>query len=80
MVVVDEFAALLGDHPELHAVFADVAARGRALGIHLVLGTQRAAGVIRDSLLANCPLRISLRVTDAAFNVITFNLGQAGNR
>jgi S-DNA-T family DNA segregation ATPase FtsK/SpoIIIE len=65
VVVVDEFAALLGDHPELHAVFADVAARGRALGIHLVLGTQRASGVIRDSLLANCPLRISLRVTDA---------------
>lgn len=66
VVVVDEFAALLGDHPELHAVFTDLAARGRALGIHLVLGTQRAAGVIRDSLLANCPLRISLRVTDAA--------------
>ncbi|WP_127472690.1 FtsK/SpoIIIE domain-containing protein [Microbacterium sulfonylureivorans] len=66
VIVVDEFAALLGDHPELHAVFADVAARGRALGVHLVLGTQRASGVIRDSLLANCPLRISLRVTDAA--------------
>lgn len=66
VVVVDEFAALLGDHPELHAVFTDVAARGRALGIHLVLGTQRAAGVIRESLLANCPLRVSLRVTDAA--------------
>lgn len=66
VVVVDEFAALLGDHPELHAVFADVAARGRALGIHLILGTQRASGVIRDSLLANCPLRLSLRVTDAA--------------
>lgn len=66
VVVVDEFAALLGDHPELHAVFADVAARGRALGMHLVLGTQRASGVIRDNLLANCPLRISLRVTDRA--------------
>lgn len=64
VVVVDEFAALLSDHPELHALFADVAARGRALGIHLILGTQRPAGVIRESLLANCPLRISLRVTD----------------
>ncbi|MBD3943380.1 cell division protein FtsK [Microbacterium sp. NEAU-LLC] len=64
VVVVDEFAALLADHPELHAVFADLAARGRALGIHLVLGTQRAAGVIRENLLANCPLRLSLRVTD----------------
>lgn len=66
VVIVDEFAALLGDHPELHALFADVAARGRALGIHLVLGTQRAAGVIRENLLANCPLRLSLRVTDPA--------------
>ncbi|WP_109212004.1 MULTISPECIES: FtsK/SpoIIIE domain-containing protein [Microbacterium] len=66
VVVVDEFAALLADHPELHALFADVAARGRALGIHLILGTQRAAGVIRDNLLANCPLRVSLRVTDPA--------------
>jgi len=66
VVVVDEFAALLTDHPELHVVFADVAARGRALGIHLILGTQRVAGIVRDALLANCPLRISLRVTDAA--------------
>lgn len=66
VVVVDEFAALLADHPELNGLFADVAARGRALGMHLVLGTQRAAGVFRDNLLANCPLRISLRVTDPA--------------
>ncbi|MET0781952.1 MAG: FtsK/SpoIIIE domain-containing protein [Microbacterium sp.] len=64
VIVVDEFAALLGEHPELHAVFTDVAARGRALGMHLVLGTQRPSGVVRESLLANCPLRISLRVTD----------------
>jgi S-DNA-T family DNA segregation ATPase FtsK/SpoIIIE len=77
VVVVDEFAALLGDHPELHAVFADVAARGRALGIHLVIGTQRAAGVIRESLLANCPLRISLRVTDAADSRAVLGSGEA---
>lgn len=66
VIVVDEFAALLGMHPDLHAVFTDVAARGRALGMHLILGTQRASGVVRDALLANCPLRVSLRVTDAA--------------
>jgi len=66
VIVVDEFAALLSEHPELHAVFTDVAARGRALGMHLVLGTQRPSGVVRESLLANCPLRISLRVTDAS--------------
>ncbi|HWI32637.1 MAG TPA: FtsK/SpoIIIE domain-containing protein, partial [Microbacterium sp.] len=66
VIVVDEFAAMLAEHPDLHAVFTDVASRGRALGMHLVLGTQRVSGVVRDALLANCPLRVSLRVTDAA--------------
>ncbi|HEX5858275.1 MAG TPA: FtsK/SpoIIIE domain-containing protein [Microbacterium sp.] len=65
VIVVDEFAAMLAEHPDLHAVFTDIAARGRALGMHLVLGTQRVSGVVRDALLANCPLRVSLRVTDA---------------
>lgn len=66
VIVVDEFAALLQEYPDLGAVFTDVAARGRALGMHLILGTQRAAGVIREGLAANCPLRVSLRVTEAA--------------
>ncbi|MFB7250362.1 FtsK/SpoIIIE domain-containing protein [Microbacterium sp. NPDC056234] len=66
VIVVDEFAALLQEHPDLGAVFTDIAARGRALGMHLILGTQRASGVIRDALAANCPLRISLRVSDPA--------------
>lgn len=66
VIVIDEFAALLADQPELQRVFVDIAARGRALGMHLVLGTQRAGGVIREALMANCPLRISLRTADAA--------------
>lgn len=66
VIVVDEFAALLADHADLHAVFTDVAARGRALGMHLVLGTQRAGGVLRDALVANCPLRIALRMAEPA--------------
>lgn len=65
VIVVDEFAALVQEHPDLAQIFTDVAARGRALGMHLVLGTQRAGGVIRDALAANCPLRLSLRVADA---------------
>lgn len=66
IIVVDEFAALLQEHADLGAVFTDIAARGRALGMHLILGTQRASGVIRDALAANCPLRVSLRVAEAA--------------
>ena len=64
VVVVDEFAALAADFPELNAQFGDIAARGRSLGIHLVLSTQRPVGVIRDAVLANTALRVSLRVNN----------------
>jgi S-DNA-T family DNA segregation ATPase FtsK/SpoIIIE len=64
VIVVDEFAAMLDGFPDLHALFVDVAARGRSLGMHLILCTQRPAGVVRDSLLANCGLRLSLRVNN----------------
>lgn len=66
VIVVDEFAAMMHEHSELSAIFTDIAARGRALGIHLILGTQRATGAIRDALLANCPLRVCLRASDSA--------------
>ena len=66
VIVVDEFATMLGVFPELHALFVDVAARGRSLGVHLILCTQRPAGVVRDALLANCSLRLSLRVNNRA--------------
>jgi len=66
VIVVDEFAAMVSGFPDLHALFADIAARGRSLGVHLILCTQRPAGVIRDSVLANSALRLSLRVNNQA--------------
>ncbi|TFC95415.1 hypothetical protein E3O65_15370 [Cryobacterium breve] len=69
VIVVDEFATMLTAFPELHALFVDVAARGRSLGVHLILCTQRPTGVVRDALLANCTLRLSLRVNNRADSV-----------
>lgn len=69
LIVVDEFATLVSELPELHAVFVDVAARGRALGMHLVIATQRPTGTVRDSLVANCGLKFCLRVTTASESV-----------
>jgi S-DNA-T family DNA segregation ATPase FtsK/SpoIIIE len=66
VIVVDEFAGVLETFPELGALFVDIAARGRALGVHLIVCTQRATGVVREALAANCPLRISLRVGSRA--------------
>jgi S-DNA-T family DNA segregation ATPase FtsK/SpoIIIE len=69
VIVVDEFAALIAADPDLHEVFTDIAARGRSLGLHLVLCTQRPSGVIRDAVLANIGLRISLRVADRSDSI-----------
>jgi S-DNA-T family DNA segregation ATPase FtsK/SpoIIIE len=66
VIVVDEFQAMLDSFPALHSLFVDLAARGRSLGIHLILCTQRPAGAVRDALLANCSLRVSLRVNNRA--------------
>lgn len=66
VIVVDEYAAMVDAFPELHTLFSDLAARGRSLGIHLVLCTQRPGGVVRDQILANCGIRISLRVNNRA--------------
>lgn len=69
VIVVDEFAALVGDVPEFVDGMVDIAQRGRSLGIHLVLATQRPAGVVRDNLRANTALRVALRMADPADSV-----------
>jgi S-DNA-T family DNA segregation ATPase FtsK/SpoIIIE len=64
VIVIDEFAALVGEVPEFVDGVIDVAQRGRSLGIHLIMATQRPAGVIRDNLRANTNMRIALRMAD----------------
>ncbi|MFM9919053.1 FtsK/SpoIIIE domain-containing protein [Lacisediminihabitans sp. H27-G8] len=64
VLVIDEFAALVGDVPEFVDGVVDIAQRGRSLGIHLIMATQRPAGVIKDNLRANTNLRIALRMAD----------------
>jgi S-DNA-T family DNA segregation ATPase FtsK/SpoIIIE len=66
VIVVDEFAALVQEVPEFVDGVVNVAQRGRSLGLHLILATQRPSGVIRENLRANTNLRIALRMADAA--------------
>jgi S-DNA-T family DNA segregation ATPase FtsK/SpoIIIE len=66
VLVVDEFAGLAGERPAFLASLVAIAQRGRSLGVHLVLATQRPAGVVSDDIRANTNLRIALRVQDAA--------------
>jgi DNA segregation ATPase FtsK/SpoIIIE, S-DNA-T family len=77
VIVVDEFATLTAQLPELHELFADLASRGRSLGIHLILCTQRPAASVRDAVLANCSLRVSLRVTNVEDSVAVIGVPDA---
>ncbi len=66
LVVIDEFAALSAEIPEFMSALLDIAQRGRSLGVHLLLATQRPAGVVSEGIKANTNIRIALRVHDQA--------------
>jgi DNA segregation ATPase FtsK/SpoIIIE, S-DNA-T family len=62
VIVVDEFAVMSEKLPDQLASLIDIGRQGRSLGIHLVLATQRPAGVVTADLRSNINLRIALRV------------------
>ncbi len=63
LICVDEFAALAVEAPQFVDGMVNIAQRGRSLGLHLLLATQRPAGVVTASIRANTDLRIALRVS-----------------
>ncbi len=77
VIVVDEFATLVKEIPDFVAGVVDIAQRGRSLGIHLVLATQRPAGAVNENILANTNLRIALRVVDQADSQSVIGSGAA---
>ncbi len=62
VLVVDEFATLAEELPDFVRGLVSVAQRGRSLGLHLVLATQRPEGVVSADIRANTQLRICLAV------------------
>ncbi len=64
LVVADEFAELATRRPELLDKMVSVARVGRAMGVHLLLATQRPAGAITPQIQANVPLRLCFRVLE----------------
>jgi len=64
VIVIDEFASLVEELPDFVRGLVGIAQRGRSLGVHLVLATQRPGGVVSPEIRANTNLRVALRVTD----------------
>ncbi len=66
VIVVDEFASLVEEVPDFVTGVVGIGMRGRSLGVHVVLATQRPGGVVNAEMRANLNLRVSLRVTSPA--------------
>jgi len=72
LICCDEFAALTAEVPDFVDGMVNIAQRGRSLGMHMLLATQRPAGVVTANIRANTDLRIALRVssTDDSNDII----------
>ncbi|WP_309244312.1 FtsK/SpoIIIE domain-containing protein [Micromonospora parastrephiae] len=79
LIVIDEFASMIRDLPDFVAGLVNIAQRGRSLGIHLVLATQRPGGVVSPEIRANTNLRIALRVTDSSESQDVLNAPDAAS-
>ncbi|MEY9913187.1 S-DNA-T family DNA segregation ATPase FtsK/SpoIIIE [Catenulispora sp. MAP12-49] len=79
LIVIDEFASMVRELPDFVTGLVNVAQRGRSLGIHLILATQRPSGVVSAEIRANTNLRVALRVTDAGESTDVIDARDAAN-
>ncbi len=79
VLVIDEFATLAAELPAFLSGVLDVAQRGRSLGLHLVLATQRPSGVVSPAMRANISARICLRVVDTADSLDVIGIRDAAD-
>lgn len=64
ILIIDEFAELKKEAPDFMAEIISLAAQGRSLGIHLILATQKPAGVVDDKIWSNSNFKLCLKVQD----------------
>ncbi len=63
-IISDEFAELKDQRPEFMEQLISTARIGRSLGVHLILATQKPAGVVNDQIWSNSKFRVCLKVQD----------------
>lgn len=61
-IVVDEFAQMKARFPEAMAYMQEAARIGRSLGIHLILATQKPAGIVDEQIWSNSRSRLCFMV------------------
>ena len=76
-IISDEFAELKAQEPEFLEQLVSIARIGRSLGIHLILATQKPAGVVDEQIKSNSKFKICLRVQDKADSKDMINVDDA---
>src|SRR5712692_6364197 len=61
-IIIDEFAELAKEHPTFMEGLVSVVQKGRSLGVHLILATQKPTGAVNPNIWSNLKFRICLRV------------------
>ena len=62
IIISDEFAELVQTQPEFMKELISAVRVGRSLGVHLILATQKPAGVVNEQIWGNARFRLCLRV------------------
>ena len=62
LIIIDEFAELAKEHPTFMEGLVSVVQKGRSLGVHLILATQKPSGSVNPNIWSNLKFRICLRV------------------
>jgi len=64
LIICDEFAELKQQQEDFMNELISVARIGRSLGVHLILATQKPAGIVNDQIRSNSRFGICLKVQD----------------
>lgn len=79
IIISDEFAELKTEHPDFMKELTQTARIGRSLGVHMILATQKPAGVVDDQIWSNSRFRVCLKVQDKADSMDMFHRPDAMN-
>ena len=64
LIICDEFAELKQQQEDFMEELMSVSRIGRSLGVHLILATQKPAGIVNDQIRSNSRFAVCLKVQD----------------
>lgn len=79
VMIFDEFARVVETSPDFLKELVKVAAKGRSLGMHLVLATQSLQGKLSPEMKNNIELRITMRQNEPADSVEVLGVPDAAS-